>query len=194
MTRRRYCETAFGRARFMFALLAGVILGACAALPDDAPVVEQLDAEMGATIARLGKPMELYRESFVADPAGRFAFVAPFETNQMGTRELFLWLAIPIEIAPDTKPIVEVNGKELELGPLGRESTFAGVGKSPYKIPTPWSSMYYYKIDAAIVGQLGEARRIAVRVVETTKSGTQDTLFTAPVEAGDPRLKDFAAR
>ena len=103
-------------------------------------------------------------------PTGRFAFLGPFETNQMGKRELYLWLAVPIESPAGTEPpIVEVNGKALVLGAPGRDADFAGLRNSPYRIPTPWSSMYYYKVDAALVGALGEARNIAVRVTETVQ-------------------------
>src|SRR5262245_46693417 len=73
------------------ALVAAALLGGCAAVPDDAPVVEDLDQETGITIARLGRAVELYRETFRQDSTGRFAFIGPFETNHMGTRDLFLW-------------------------------------------------------------------------------------------------------
>src|SRR6187455_248213 len=89
MTSRRDLTTGFGHVRFMAVAVMAVLLGACAALPDDAPVVEQLDSETGTTVTRLGHPIEVYRESFVQEPAGRFAFIAPFETNLMGKRELY---------------------------------------------------------------------------------------------------------
>lgn len=174
--------------------LAALMLAGCAALPDDSPVVEQLDPETGATITRLGRPIELYRETFVQDATGRFAFVAPFETNQMGTRDLFLWVAVPIDSPADAgPPVIEVNGKPLALGAPGRAADFAGLRNSPYKIPTPWSSMYYYKIDAAIVGALGDSRDLAVKVGESTKDGTIRTSFASQVSA-DSRLREFAAR
>ena len=178
----------------MFASLVAISLGACAALPDDAPVVEQLDADTGATVARLGRPVELYRDTFVQDATGRFAFLGPFETNQMGTRALFLWLAVPIESPADAEPpTVEVNGKPLELGAPGRAADFAALKTSPYKIPTPWSSMYYYKIDAEIARTLGGAATLAVSVGESTKDGTIRTAFKNQI-GGDPRLATFAAR
>jgi len=174
--------------------LVALALAACAALPDDAPVVEQLDNETGSTVTRLGHPVELYRETFVQDATGRFAFIAPFETNQMGTRDLYLWVAVPIATPTDSEPLtVEVNGKPLALGAAGRAADFAGLKASPYKLPTPWSSMYYYKIDAAVVGLLGDARDIAVRVAESTKDGVVRTSFASRV-SDDPRLKEFAAR
>lgn len=194
MTSRRESQTAFRVVRFAAAFLASAVLSACAALPDDAPVVEQLDTETGATVARLGHPFELYREALVQDDAAnRFAFVGPFETNQMGQREQFLWVAVPVEPAPDVVPTVEVNGKLLELGTPGRNADFAGLHKSPYKNPTPWSVMYYFRIDAATVAALGEAADISIRTLEPGKNGPVKAHFAARVE-GDTRFSDFAAR
>ena len=179
--------------RFIPAALLALALGACAALPNDSPVVEQLDAETGATVARIGRPLELYRESFAPDATTRFAFIGPFETNQMGDRELYLWVAVPVEPPAGAEPLaVEVDGKPLALREPGREADFAGLRTSPYKIPTPWSTMYYYKIDAALVGTLADARTVTVRVSEAAKDGNVRTSFTAETSA-DPRLREFAA-
>src|SRR5687767_1330271 len=104
MTSGRRTQTGARLRRFLGATLAGLWLAGCAALPEDAPVIEQLDSETGVTIARLGKPMELYRETFLQDAAGRFAFFGPFETNQMGNRELFLWIALPLDPAQGAEP------------------------------------------------------------------------------------------
>ena len=193
MTSRRRSQTVFRTARFALAAIASSMLGACAALPDDATVVERLETETGVTITRLGHPIELYRETFLKDPAGRFAFLAPFETNQMGQRDLFLWIAVPIEPVADSVPVVEINGAALTLGVPGKAADFAGISKSPYKIPTPWSAMYYFKIDADLVARLGDASKLTIRMLETAKSGTVKTVFETEV-AADTRLKDFAAR
>ena len=64
---------------------------------------------------------------------------------------------------------------------------------SPYKIPTPWSAMYYFKVDEPIVTQLSQATNITIRVLEVGKAGTIKTLFAVKLES-DTRLKDFAAR
>jgi hypothetical protein len=181
-------------ARFAMVSFAALMIGGCAALPDDAPVFEQLDAETGATITRLGHPVELYRETPVLDATGRFAFFAPFETNQMGTRDLYLWIAVPIDSPPDaTPPSVTVNGNALTLAPPGRAADFAGLKHSPYKLPTPWSSSYYYKIDAAIIGLLGDARDVGIAVSEVTKEGTVRTPFATRLGAASP-IKEFATR
>jgi hypothetical protein len=179
--------------RIALAALASSMFVACAALPDDATVVEKLESETGVTITRLGHPIELYRETFLKDPAGRFAFLGPFETNQMGQRDLFLWIAVPIEPVADSVPVVEINSVEVALGTPGKAADFAGINKSPYKIPTPWSAMFYFKIDADLVARFGKATKLTIRMLETAKIGTVKTVFETEV-AADPRLKDFAAR
>jgi hypothetical protein len=181
------------RARFVLMAAACSILGACAALPDDASVVEQLESETGVTVTRLGHPVELYRETFLKDPAGRFAFLGPFETNQMGQRELYLWIAVPIEPVADSVPVVEIDGAAVSLGAPGRTADFAAINKSPYKIPTPWSAMYYFKVDAELVARLAAATKLTVRTQEVAKNGAVKTVFETQVVA-DSRLKDFAAR
>ncbi len=141
---------------------AAMLIAACAALPDDAPVVENLDEETGLTIARLGRPLELYNETSSKDVADRFAFLGPFETNQMGNRELFLWVALPMENPGGSPaPTVLVDGAALELGEAGSNAEFAGLRKSPYRIPTPWIANYYFRIDRDIVARLGAATTCA---------------------------------
>ena len=100
--------------RLALAAFASSVLGACAALPDDASVVEKLEPETGVTITRLGHPIELYRETFLKDPAGRIAFLGPFETNQMGQREQFLWIACGRTRIGSCRLIIVMAAGELE--------------------------------------------------------------------------------
>jgi hypothetical protein len=169
-----------------------VWLASCASLPEDAPVLEQLDPETGVTITRLGKPVEIYRETFLKQAPGRFGFLAPFETNRMGTRELYLWIAVPIEPAANAAPEVWVDGAQLTLGPAGRDADSAGLRKSPYRIPTPWSAMFYFKFDADAVARLSNADDIRIRIFEATKEGAVKIEFGAVIE--DTRLAEFVSR
>jgi hypothetical protein len=193
MTSRRANAVTMRAARFLLIAAATTLLGACATLPEDAPVIEQLDTETGTTVTRLGRPVEVFRETFLQEAAGRFAFVGPFETNLMGTRELFVWLAVPIEPMPDAVPTIEVNGAVLTLGTPGRSADFAGLHKSPYKIPTPWSATYYFKVDEAVIAQLGEATQVTVRVLEAGKNGPIKAIFAVKFTE-DPHLKEFSTR
>jgi hypothetical protein len=193
MTSRRRSQTISTFSLFLTYVVATLGISGCAALPDDAPVVEQLDTETGATVTRLGHPVEVYREAFLQATPGKFAFIGPFETNSMGKRELYLWVALPIEPSPEAVPTIQVNGTPLNLSAPGREADFAGVHKLPYKIPTPWSAMYYFKIDEAAIAQLGDARDLRIDVLENSKTGDVKTSFASSVGA-DARLKEFSER
>ena len=176
-------------------LFACVAAFGCAAVPNDSPVVEQLDSETGMTVARLGRPIELYRETAGRDSAVRFAFLAPFETNRMGTRDLFLWIALPIEFVDGAEtPVVSVNGAPLALGAPSRGAQSAGLRTEPYPAPTPWSTTWYYKVDADTIARLGDSSRLSVRVPEAARDGTT-SIAEYIVELGDePRLRAFANR
>jgi hypothetical protein len=193
MTSQRAADALIRRARFAAGLVA-LALAACATLPQDQPVYEQLDADTGVTIARIGKPVELYRETATNVHTDRFAFLAPFETNQMGTREAFLWLAVPVDpTLADSVPTLDVDGVALVLGAPGRAADFAGLAKSPYKIPAPWSVVYYFKADPDTIARLGAAQSLAIHMTEPAKDGPVEALFALRID-DDPRLKEFAAR
>jgi hypothetical protein len=193
MTRRREPETGFHCARLLAGLVA-LALAACATLPQDHPVYEHLDAETGVTIALVGKPLELYREIVPNVYTDRFAFLAPFETNQMGKREAFLWLAVPIDpTLAESVPTLDVDGTAIALGTPGRKADFAGLARSPYKVPAPWSVIYYFKADSDLVARLGAAQSLTIHMMEPTKTGPVEAQFALKI-VDDPRLKEFAAR
>ncbi|HET9864277.1 MAG TPA: hypothetical protein VFP37_12590 [Steroidobacteraceae bacterium] len=194
MTSRRRAIFAPNAVRLPCLALVVLALAACAALPNDAPVVEQLDEETGLTITRLGRPLELYRDFLRRDAPGKFTFLAPFETNQMGAREPYLWLAIPLE-DPEASvtPAVSVDGVRLDLPAPGRAADAAGLRRSPYKVPMSWAATFYYRIDAQLVEKLGAARTLVVQVTEPTRTGPLSTEYSLQV-GQDPRLREFAAR
>ncbi|HVO46133.1 MAG TPA: hypothetical protein VMT29_07320 [Steroidobacteraceae bacterium] len=68
-----------------------VLLGACAAAP--APVSEKLDPDTATTVTTLRRPIELFVQDWHTNDADRFAYLAPFETDRMGERSLFLWVS-----------------------------------------------------------------------------------------------------
>jgi len=175
--------------------LCALLSASCASVPNDAPVVEQLDEQTGLTVARLGRPIELYRENFREDATGdRFAFLAPFETNNMGNRVQYLLIGLPDnrDAAPAT-PVVLVNGAPVELDAPALAPDVAGLRESPYKIPMPWVETYYYRIDTEMLTLLGEARNLRVEVMEDSRGGPRRIEYTADV-SGDPRLSEFADR
>lgn len=177
------------------ALFACATALGCAALPNDSPVVEELDSQTGMTIARLGRPIELYRESAARNSAARFAYLAPFETNRMGTRDLYLWVAVPIEFAAGTAPpIVAADGMPLVLGAPSRGADAAGMRADPYPLPTPWSTAWYYKAEADSIAKLGDSSLLTVRVTETSRDGSTSIAEYTVELRNEPRLRAFANR
>ena len=180
--------------RVFLTLITTLLASSCATLPHDEPVVEQLDDETGLTVARLDKPLELYRETFRKETAGKFAFLGPFETNQQGKRELYLWIALPLENpAAEVTPTYLLNGTPLDLGIPGRDPDSAGLRRPPYKIPTSWIAMFYYRVGQDVIEQLGAASSIRIQTVEEGQSGPLQTNYSVDV-GGDPRLREFASR
>jgi hypothetical protein len=192
MTSRRGLPTRARWRRWLAAASAVAALSGCAALPEDQPVMEEIDNQTGVTVTRLGKPVEIFRETFLSQAPGRFGFIGPFETNHMGTREIYLWIAVPVDPAPNAEPRVIVDGEPLTLGEGSRELEFAGLRKPPYRVATPWSATFYYRIDAASVARLGTSNQVLVEIFEATKDGAARIEFAAA--GGDERLRAFANR
>jgi hypothetical protein len=112
----------------------------------------------------------------------------------MGRRELFLWVAVPMEnAAASTPPTVFIDGSALQLGEAGKSAEFAGLRQSPYRIPTPWIANYYFRIDADIVARLGAAVDLRIEAVDQAKRGPVELRFSAQ-PGDDRRLPDFAGR
>ena len=89
--------------------------------------------------------------------------------------------------------MVRVNGAAFELAAPALAPDIAGLRESPYKIPMPWVQMYYYRIDAAQLARLGEARQLRIEVMEETRAGPRKVEYSADV-GSDPRLREFAGR
>jgi hypothetical protein len=177
----------------MFAAL----LGGCISAPAD-PVTEKLDQDTATTVVVLDKPLELFDINGRArDRMGEaFAYLAPFETDRMGSRALFLWVSAPRPIGTVTQqPKVWCNDQTLVLDPVGPEvvkTDATGVqkvdlssmnlSKSPYDPPVPWNGQWYFKLRAEDLKCLGEANAISI---ETDYANGEDHRYT-----GDH--KDFA--
>jgi len=165
-----------------------VLLGACATLPTE-PVSETLDPDTAITVTTLSRPIELVSQNNnrgkQTDP---FAYIAPFETNRMGAKELFLWVSTPQAQGQLTEPQVICNGQQINLQPLSTESdalgaraapgdnVTGGVGsapvkvdlaklnmsRAPYEAPVPWSTQWYFKLPADSLKCLADAEGIVL--------------------------------
>jgi len=171
--------------------LVTAVLGACAALPPTEPVSEKLDPDTATTVTVLSQPIELFSQSSRSKQADPFAYIAPFETNRMGAKELFLWVSTPQAQGQLTQPQVMCNGQPLSLQPLnqdagsalvreaGKGGDFAGVApdgsaikvdlsklslsQAPYSAPVPWGTQWYFKLSADGLKCLADAEGISLQ-------------------------------
>lgn len=153
-------------------LVVGACVAGCAALPPAEPVAEKLDPDTATTVTVLSSPIELYSQTTRSKQTDPFAYLAPFETNRMGSKELFLWVSTPQAQGALTQPKVMCNGQEVELKPLaqdgvtvaeaGKGGDFGGVGadgkaikvdlsklslsRAPYEAPVPWGTQWYFRL------------------------------------------------
>ena len=141
-------------------------LTGCAGAPVNAPQ-ELLDESTGTTLTRLVTPVELTSIEPRGANADPFAYLAPFETNRMGERRLYLWLALPDEQKRGAVPVLHLDGAPLQLGVALPDERAAGLARWPYAQPAPWSAVQVFPIDAAQLNAL--ARAGAMRLDEAQR-------------------------
>ncbi len=169
------------------AVAIAALFGGCAVQPANA-VLESLDESTGTSLTRLARPIELLAVEPRGPGADPFAYVAPFETNRMGRRRTYLWLAVPDERGTAAQPALSVAGRVVALG--ARQSVGdAGLALSPYARPAPWSTILVFELDATALRALAGAGEWRL---------ARDAADPRSVFAGVPRppqvVADFIAR
>lgn len=163
------------------AFLAAAFLGCCtlhlagcaSALLE--PESERLDANTGTTLTVLPKPIELVVERARGDRNDPFAYLAPFETNRMGTHEMFLWVSAPQVEGPLGTPQVFCGESEAPLEKFEGTPREMGLSSPPYKQPAPWSVQWYFRLSGEVLDCLANAARI--RVITEAAEGQRDTFI-----------------
>jgi hypothetical protein len=163
------------------------VLGGCASTPTE-PVSEKLDPDTAVTVTTLSRPVELVAQSSRSNQTDPFAYIAPFETNRMGARELFLWVSTPQVTGTLSQPHLLCNGQAVDLQPLsgdalggsaapGQNVTSGAEGggavkvdlaklnlsRAPYESPVPWSTQWYFKLPVESLKCLAEAQGIVLQ-------------------------------
>jgi hypothetical protein len=163
---------------FRWSALVGCALAAlagCAAAPTDADS-EQLDANTGTTLTRMPKPVELVVDRVRGAKTDPFAYFAPFETNRMGSHELFLWVSAPQVAGPLATPKVFCGESPIALEKYEGSMSDIGLSSAPYKLPAPWSAQWYFRLSGEVLDCFASASRI--RVITQTGEAEPDT-YTA---------------
>lgn len=162
-------------------MLAGWLAG-CATPAVDA-VQERLDPETGTTVTRLAAPLELLATVPRAHNLDPFAWLAPFETNRMGTRSTYLWVVAPGDA--DATPVVHCGTLAARPASAPLTPAMLGLAQAPYRSPTAWNREYVLPIDTAWVDCLASGAALAVEIAS-------DRFASDGTRRGD--LAQFAAR
>ncbi len=134
----------------------------CSSLPQDGGVQQQLDERTGITVTRLAKPLELTVTASPGPANDPFAYLSPFQTNRMGERADFLWLAVPANGALLADPVIRADGEIVTVGELSNSPTITQLEFGPYQTPAPWSRQFFANADDAVMQQLAKARRVEI--------------------------------
>jgi len=176
------------------AALSAVVLGFAAGLAGCAPLPtqadERLDTNTGTTVTVMPRPVEL----LIVRPAGTkndpFAYLAPFETNRMGSHEMFLWVSAPQIAAPLGVPKVFCGDEEIPLEIATESLKDMGLSGAPYTLPAPWSTQWYFKLSGEVLDCFARAARLKV-TTQAADAAPEDYVAEAPALSG---LGEFAAR
>ena len=165
------------RTPFVFTAVAVTALAGCATAPAD-PVNEKLDPNTAITVTVITQPVELVAESPRGSSTDPFAYIAPFETNKMGERALFLWVSAPQYNGPIEQPKLLCDGQPVGLQPVSGDFTQFNLSQPPYQVPAPWSGQWYFRLSDDALKCLAGAQGVALET-HRTQAGDSER-FSAP--------------
>ncbi len=178
--------------RACITLVSVMALAGCASAPAD-PVKDRLDSQTATTVTVMQSPVELVADTPPVNGGDPFAYVAPFETDQMGERALYLWISAPQINGQLAAPTVSCDGRPLSLQALSGDLAAFKLSRPPYNVPAPWSAEWYFKLPQESLDCLSSAQGIALETQATAKGATEPERFTASGKAL-AALQAFARR
>jgi hypothetical protein len=137
-------------------------LSGCATEPAAPTENERLDPNTGTTVTLMSKPIELVVEIPRGAKTDPFAYVAPFETNRMGSHELFLWVSAPQAAGALSVPQIYCGNDLVPLDKFDGTLAEMGLSSAPYKMPAPWSVQWYFKLPGEVLDCFASTSRIRV--------------------------------
>jgi hypothetical protein len=176
-----------------FASILFLLLGACAAAPGPS-VNDKLDAKTGSTVSVIPAPVELLTSGYIGTHTGAFAYLGPFEIDQMGTRTLYLWVLLPNDVSAAVLPVIHCDDTPVTL--TVQTGGFAGMGlaEPPYVAADPWGAQWYFALDDATLACLARAHRITFDIPNARGDMVRFMAESAKNAAGFPVLETFATR
>ena len=171
-----------------FGAFLALTLAGCAAAPVGDS--ERLDTNTGTTVIVMPKPVELIVEGARAKKTDPFAYMAPFETNRMGSHELFLWVSAPQVAGPLDLPKVFCGEAPIALEKYEGTMKDIGLSSAPYKVPAPWSAQWYFRLSGEVLDCFASATRIRV-ITQAGEAERDSYMAEGPAVSG---LSTFVER
>ncbi len=162
------------------ALSVAIHLAGCATAPPEAES-ERLDDNTGTTLTLMPKPVELIVEKTRGAKSDPFAYVAPFETNRMGSHELFLWVSAPQPAGTLSVPQVYCGDNLVPLEKFEGTPKEMGLSTAPYKTPAPWSAQWYFRLSGEVLDCFASTSRI--RIMTQAADETEPDSYVAEKDA-----------
>jgi hypothetical protein len=151
---------------------------------------ERLDSNTGTTVTLMPRPVELIADRSHGPKTDPFAYLAPFETNRMGSHALFLWVSAPQVAEPLGVPQVFCGDELIKLEPMNADLASIGLSRHPYALPAPWSAQWYFKLSGEVLDCFAGARQLKV----ITQAGEAELENYTAEAAALSGLSAFAAR
>jgi hypothetical protein len=170
-----------------------LLLCGCAAAPGPA-VHDKLDAKTGSTVSVLPEPVELLTSGYIGTHTGAFAYLAPFEIDQMGARTLYLWVLLPHDISSSVLPVIHCDDAVVTLPLQSGGLPAMGLAESPYAPPDPWGAQWYFSLDDRTLACFAHAHEISLDIPNAKGEVVHFTAESTKNAAGFPVLQTFAAR
>jgi hypothetical protein len=170
-----------------------LLLAACASTPP-APVEDKLDSKTGSTVSVLPEAVTLLTSGYVGARTGAFAYLGPFEVDEMGKRTLYLWVLVPKDVSATVMPLVLCDGNAVEL-PLQKGSlTDMGLAESPYEPADPWGTQWYFSLSDTALACLAHAKVIAVDIPDVKGEPLHFQVESPKNTVGFPLVQAYAER
>ena len=174
--------------------LLTVLLAACAAAPPATPVQDKLDAKTGSTVSVLPEAVTLLTSGYVGTRAGAFAFLGPFEVDEMGKRTLYLWVLVPKDVSAAVVPAIQCDGNALELPVHKGALSDMGLAESPYDPQDPWGTQWYFSLTDAALVCFAHAHVIALEVPNESGEMLHFQVESAKNTSGFAPIQAYAER
>ncbi|MEZ5500611.1 MAG: hypothetical protein R3E77_14460 [Steroidobacteraceae bacterium] len=167
--------------------VATALLCACAAAPQT-PLAERLDPSSGMGLTSLAEPLQLLAGAPRTSGRDPFAYLGPFQTNRMGERHLYLWVALPGDGATIEPVTLRCGVVDYPLASSGADPRPDALRMAPYAAPAPWSAISVHALPDELLACLADGEAITLEAMTVTAGSER---FARTSTAPEARLRAF---